>query len=95
MLLVLVQHRLFLDLAALIAGFHRAQHAAALGDALEFPQHRLFHHVGQFLDDEAALVRILVLGQTPFAIDDQLDRQRAPHRFIGRGRDRFVVRVGM
>jgi hypothetical protein len=31
----LVVHRLFLDLAALVAGLHRAQHAAALADALE------------------------------------------------------------
>ena len=40
-LLVLVVHRLFLDLAALVAGLHRAQHAAALGDRLELLQHRL------------------------------------------------------
>jgi hypothetical protein len=36
----LVVHALFLDLAALVAGFHRAQHAAALGDLLELGQHR-------------------------------------------------------
>jgi len=29
--------------AALEAGLHRTQHAAALGDLLELGQHRLFH----------------------------------------------------
>ena len=33
----LVVHALFLDLAALVAGLHRAQHAAALGDASRTP----------------------------------------------------------
>jgi hypothetical protein len=34
-LAVLVEHRLVLDPAALVAGLHRAQHAAALGDPVE------------------------------------------------------------
>ena len=62
---VLVEQRLFLDLAALVAGLHRAQHAAALGDRLELLQHRLLDEVGQLLDDEAALVRVLVLRRGP------------------------------
>ena len=95
MLLVLVQHRFFLDLAALVAGLHRAQHATALGDALEFLQHRFFDQVGQFVEDERALVRVLVLCQTPFAVDDQLDCQSTTDRFIGRRGDRFVIRIGM
>src|SRR5258706_3766436 len=64
-LLHLVVHRLFLDLAALVAGLHGAQHAAALCDALEFGKHRLLDQLGQLVDDERALVRILVLRQAP------------------------------
>jgi hypothetical protein len=52
-LAVLVVQRLVLDLAALVAGLHRAQHAAALGDRLELLQHRLLDQVGQLVDDEA------------------------------------------
>ena len=74
--------RLVLDLAALVAGFHGAQHAAALGDALELGQHGFFHQLGQFLDDEGALVRVFVLGQAPFAVDDELDRHGAAHRCL-------------
>ena len=58
-LLVLVIHRLFLDLAALVAGFHGAEHAAATGDGFEFLQHGFFDQVGQFVDDEGALVGVL------------------------------------
>jgi hypothetical protein len=46
-LLALVEQRLLLDLAALIAGLHRAEHAAALGDRVELLQHRLLDQVGQ------------------------------------------------
>ena len=55
------------------------EHAAALGDALELLQHGLFHEVGQLLDQEAALIRVLALRHAPFAVDDELDRQRAAH----------------
>ncbi len=95
MLLVLVGHRLFLDLAALVAGFHGAEHATTFGDALEFLQHRFLDKAGQFVDDERTLVRILVLRQAPLAVDDELDGERAPHGFGGRRRDRLVVGVGM
>ncbi len=94
-LLVLVVHRLFLDLAALVAGLHRTQHAAALRDRLELLQHRFLDEVGQLLDDEAALVGVLVLAEAPFAIDDELDRHRAAHALLGRRRDRLVVGVGV
>ena len=94
-LLVLVVQRLLLDLAALVAGLHRAQHAAALGDRLELLQHRLLDQVGQLVDDERALVRVLVLREPPFAVDDQLDRHRAAHALLGRRRDRLVVGVGV
>ena len=49
-LLVLVVERLFLDLAALVAGLHRAEHAAAARDRLELLQHRLLDQVGELLD---------------------------------------------
>jgi hypothetical protein len=55
--------RLLLDLAALVHRLHRAEHAAALGDPLELLQHRLLDQVGQLLDDERALQRVLVLRQ--------------------------------
>ena len=32
--------------------------------------------------------------QAPLAVDDHLDRQRAPHRFVGGRGDRLVVGVG-
>jgi hypothetical protein len=91
----LVVHALVLDLAALVAGLHRAQHAAALGDALELAQHRFFHQLGQLVDDEAALVRVLVLRQAPLAVDDQLDRHRAAHAVFGGRGDRLVEGVGV
>ena len=94
-LALLVEHRLVLDPAALVAGLHRAEHAAALGDAVELGEHRLLDEVGQLLDDEAALQRVLVHGQAPLLVDDQLDRQRPAHRLLGRRGDRLVVGVGV
>ena len=41
-LFVLVEHRFFLDLAALIAGFHGAEHAAALADGFKFLEYGFF-----------------------------------------------------
>ena len=95
MLLVLVDHRLFLDLAALVAGFHRAEYAAAGRDRLELLQHGLLEQVGQLVDDECALVGVLVLREAPFAVDDHLDRHRAAHRVFRRRGDRLVVGVGV
>jgi hypothetical protein len=54
-LALLVEHRLVLDAAALVAGLHGAEHAAARVEALELGQHRLLDQVGELLDDEAAL----------------------------------------
>src|SRR5947209_9293363 len=68
----LVVEAFLLDLAALVAGFHRTEHAAALGDALELREHGFFHELGQLVDDERTLVRVLVLREAPLAVDDQL-----------------------
>ena len=74
---------------------HRAEHTAALGQAVEFIQHRGFHQIGQLINDEAALIRVLVHRQPPFLINNQLDRQRPAHRFPGRRGDRLVIGVGV
>ena len=95
MLPVLVVERLFLDLAALVAGLHGAEHAAAAGERLELLQHRLLDQVGELLEHERALVRVLVLRHAPFPVDDHLDRHRAAHRLLGRRGDRLVVGVGV
>src|SRR5438445_5917710 len=71
---VLVVERLFLDLAALVAGLHGAEHAAAAGDRLELLQHRLLDEIGELLEQERALVRDLVLRHPPFSFDDLLYR---------------------
>ena len=93
--LVFVIKRLFLDLAALIAGFHRAEHAAARRDRVEFLEHRLFHQVGEFINDEGTLIGVLVSGHAEFAVDDELDRHRPAHAFFGWRGHRFVVGVGV
>ena len=49
---VLVVQRFVLNLAALVAGLHGAQHAAAFGDAVELRQHRRLHEIRQFVDQE-------------------------------------------
>ena len=38
--------------AALVAGLHRAEHAAAFGEALELCEHGLLDQVGQLVDDD-------------------------------------------
>ena len=55
-LFVFVEHRLFLNFAALIAGFHRAEHAAALADGFQFFEYGVFNPVGEFVDNECALI---------------------------------------
>ena len=81
-LALLVEHGLVLDLAALVAGLHRAEHPAAGADRLELRQHGLLDQVGELIDDEGALQRVLVHRQAPLAADDQLDRQRPAHRLL-------------
>ena len=94
-LLPLVEDRLVLDLPALVARLHRPEHPAALRDPVELREHRLFDQIGELLDDERPLVRVLVLPESPLLVDDHLDGQRAPHRRLrGRG-DRLVVGVGV
>ena len=85
----------FLDLAALVAGFHGAQHAAAFGDAVEFGQNGLFHQVGEFVHDEAALLGIFIFRQAPLPVDDHLDGQGTAHRFPGGRGDGFVEGIGV
>ena len=90
---VLVEEGLVLDLASLIAGFHRTEHTPATGDRLELGEHRFLDEVGELVDDVASLERVLVQRESPLAVDDQLDRERSAHRLCGRRRHRFVVRV--
>src|SRR5690606_5798457 len=54
MFLRLVEERFLLDLAPLVHHFHRPEHAPAVADPLEFPEHGLLHQIGQFLDDEGS-----------------------------------------
>jgi hypothetical protein len=58
-------------------------------------QHRFFHQFGQLVDDEGALVGVLVLGQAPFAVDDELDRHGAAHAVFGGRGDGLVEGVGV
>ena len=94
-LALLVEHGLVLDAAALVAGLHRSQHAAAFADAIELGEHGGLDQVGELLDDEAALQRVLVHRQAPLAVDDHLDRERTTHAVGGGGGDGFVVGVGV
>ena len=89
----LIVKALVLDLAALVHRVHCAEHAAALGDAFELLVDRLFDEIGQRFDDEGALPRILAIVQSELFRDDELDRDRPPHRLFGRRRDRLVERV--
>jgi hypothetical protein len=82
-LALLVEHRLVLDAAALVAGLHGAEHAAAVGDALELGEHRLLDQVGELVDDEGALERVLVHRQAPLLVDDHLDGQGPADRLLG------------
>ena len=80
MLALLVEHRVVLDAAALVAGLHGPEDAATLADPVQLGQHGLLDQVGELLDDEAALERVLVGGQPPLLVDDQLDGQGPPDR---------------
>jgi hypothetical protein len=91
----LVVHALFLDLAALVARFHRTQYAAALGDLFELGQDGFLHQLGELVDHEGALVGVLVLGQSPLTVDDELDRHGAPHALLGGRGDGLIVGVGV
>jgi hypothetical protein len=46
----------------LVAGLHGAEDAAAVGDAVELGEDGLLDEVGELVDDEAALQRVLVWG---------------------------------
>ena len=91
----LVVHRLFLNLAALVAGFHGAEHAAAVGQLLELGEHRFFDQLGELFDDESALAGVLVFGQAPLAVDDELDGHGSAHAVGGRRGDGLVERIGV
>ena len=77
--------RLVLDPASLVAGLHRSEHATACRDRLELGEDRFLDEVGQLVDDEAALQRVLVHGEPPLAVDDELDGERlaAPTLHVG------------
>ncbi len=94
-LAVLVEHRLVLDATPLVAGLHGAEHPAPLGDALELLEDGLLDEVGELLDDEAALVGVLVHGEPPLLVDDHLDGQGPAHGLVGGGGDGFVEGVGV
>src|SRR6187200_285442 len=71
-LAVLVEHRLVLDPPALVAGLHRPEHPAPLGDPVELGEHGGLDQVGELVDDEGALQRVLVDRETPLLGDDHL-----------------------
>lgn len=79
MLAVFVEHGFVLDAAALLAGFHRSEDAAAFGDAVELGEDGFFDEVGELVDDEGALERVFGAGKAPFGVDDHLDGQGAAH----------------
>src|ERR1019366_1527545 len=60
-----------------------------------YSRHGLLDQVGELVEDERALQRVLVAGQAPFLFDDHLDGERAPHRVRGRGGHRLVVGVSV
>ena len=95
MFLMFVEQGFLLNFAALVLGLHGAEDAAAFVDTLEFSEHCLFNQVGELLDNQGALQRVLVLGQAELLGDDHLDRHGAPHRLFRGGGDRFVVSIGM
>lgn len=95
MLESLIIERLLLDATALVSRFHRPENTAPLADPLKLGEHRLFDHVGEFLDDKAALQHILVFGQAPLPVDDQLDGQGSPYRLGTGGGDGLVIGVGV
>ena len=79
-LALLVEHRVVLDPAPLVAGLHGPEHPAPLADALQLDQHGLFDQLGQLVDDEAALEGVLVDREAPLPVDDELDGQGPAHR---------------
>jgi hypothetical protein len=91
----LVVHALVLDFPALVAALHRAQHAAALGEGLEFAQDRFLHQFREFVDDKRALERVLVHREAVLAVDDVLNGDGAAHGRFRRGGDGLVERVGV
>ena len=68
---------LVLDLAPLVQGLHRAEHAPALGQAVELLEHRVLDEVGELLGEIRALDRVLVLADAELLGDHELDRERA------------------
>jgi hypothetical protein len=52
---------------------------------IELGQNGLFHQVGEFVDDEAALLGIFIFRKAPLPVDDHLDGQGTAHRFFREG----------
>jgi hypothetical protein len=55
----------------------------------------LLHQARELLHDEAPLVGVLVPGQPPLVVDDELDGQGAAHGLLGGGGDGLVEGVGV
>ena len=92
-------HRVTEFLAHMV-GRRRRYPAVAIGrrrrdTAVELGQHGLLHQLGQLVDDEGALVRVLVERHPELAVDDHLDRHRAADRLLGGSGDGLVVGVGV
>ena len=69
--------------------------AATIRDALEFLVDGLFNKICQFVDDERPLPRVLAEIQAQLARDDHLDCHSAPHRLLGRCRNRLIKCIRM
>ena len=67
---------LLLDPAPLVHGFHGAKHAPAFRYPFKFQHDGFFHEVGQLLDNEGPLQRILIFCQSQFVVDNHLDGHR-------------------
>src|SRR5438874_1318288 len=84
-----------LDLTSLIGGFHSAENTATRGDTFEFLEDRFLDQLREFLDKETSLVRIFVLRNPPFPVDNHLNSEGSTDRLFGRCGDRLVGGVGM
>ena len=91
----LVVERLVLDLACAGTSLHRAQHAAALGDALELRQHGLFDQVGQLLDDEEPCSGFSFLARPSSLLMISWIASARRTTLFGRRGDGLVVGVGV
>lgn len=95
MLEILVVETFFLDLSTLIHCFHCAKNATPLSNAVELAEHGFLHQVCEFFDNERTLQGVLIFCETQLPVNDKLDCHRSSHRFLGGGRDGFIVGIGV